>query len=370
MRPVFPPTLKAREAFTRVVKYLQQHGIQDTHQAAQNFLTSLFKISYREYPNYSNHLLTPEQILKLGEYCHRRVQHEPIQYIVGDWDFYGRTFQCRRPILIPRPETENLIERILNSKILEKIPSPKILDVGCGSGVIGLTLAAEIPSAHCTALDIDSQAIELASMNCSQILCQSCLTPPTSSSSSTSVSRCCRYELHHTDLVSFFQQRSSSPAPDPSFSHFSHSSPSPRFGSFDLIVSNPPYIPSTELYSTSSPLQSEVFHYESHVALDGGPGHGLDLIRDILLHSSHSLRPEGTNELWMEVHETHPRLIRESYNRSRRSISESEDAEDVLEGCWDLYDLTDSYEDLFSQPRFVRFKKRNSATDSHMVRLK
>jgi release factor glutamine methyltransferase len=390
VRPVFPSGLLARDAFARVVKYLQQHQIQDTHQSAQNFLTSLFKISYREYPNYSHQILTDEQLEKLGDYCLRRAHHEPIQYIVGDWDFYGRTFLCRQPILIPRPETETLIERILNSKILDSIPSPKILDIGCGSGVIGLTLAAELPHAHCTAIDIDSQAIALASLNCSNILCKNCLSssslspspasaslssPSLASASLSSPSLCCRYHLHHNDLLSFFQQSS----PPPSSQSPSSESPSPESAarSYDLIVSNPPYVPTAELYSTSSPLQREVFHYESHVALDGGPQHGLHLIRDILLHSSASLRPQGTKELWMEVHDTHPQLIQESYEKSKNSRRRSltcdtpspspsasstpwaAEQKDILAGCWESYDLVDSYPDLFSKPRFVRFRKRD-----------
>lgn len=348
---LFPSSgITAQEARGRVVEYFHQHDIDNPHVTAQNLLTHILQISYRDYNQHTSQLLTPQHLDQLTSLCHRRaILREPLQYLVGNWDFYGRTYHCRQPILIPRSETENLIERILNEKILKKIQNPKILDLGCGTGVIGLTLLAEIPTATGTAIDITAEAIHLASLNCTSVLCGECptecskklLLTPTDHSRA-----CCRYRLHHTSLINFFQS--------PEYHSLSHEA-------FDLIVSNPPYIPTDELHSTTSPLQEEVYRYESHVALDGGSKQGLEIVRDILLYSAPSLSPTGTKELWMEVHSSHPQLIQESYERYHRQTHPcpASAQDDILAGCWEYYDFVAQYQDLFQVPRFVRLRKRD-----------
>lgn len=338
-----PITVKS--AHQRVVSYLNHHGIENPSFIAQNFLTSILNIPFSQYSSHTSSLLSPEQVKILQEYCNRRINYEPLQYIIGNWDFYGRLYKCRQPILIPRPETEHLIERILQLNLFSDIRSPKILDIGCGTGVIGLTLLAEMKNASAVSIDVDPQAVQLAMENCLNILCNSCSKKDSLKSSNI----CCRYQSHHVDLQSFFtrtefQQRYSN--------------------TFDLIVSNPPYIPSSELYSSNNPLQREVFQYESHVALNGGEQNGLEIIRDILLYSSPYLSDKGTKELWMEVHMTHPQLIEKSYQQfltSSDSFSthrqEFDSVVDVLRDCWKYYDYIGQYQDLFQYPRFVRFRR-------------
>jgi release factor glutamine methyltransferase len=349
---LFPPSLglfTVQEAKKKMMDYFCQYDhIDNSHLTAQNLLTHVLGIPYRDYHQHSSQLLAPQHLEQLSSLCHRRaVLREPLQYLIGNWDFYGRVYQCRQPILIPRSETENLIERILNEEILTKIKDPKILDIGCGTGVIGLTLLAEIPSATAIAIDIAAEAIDLAALNCSSVICHNCSQKPLSTAnpstdSSPSSQSCCRYQLHHTSLINFFQS--------PVYHSSSHQT-------FDLIVSNPPYIPTDELHSTTSPLQEEVYRYESHVALDGGRQQGLEIIRDILCYSAHSLSPTGTKELWMEVHCSHPPLIQESYERYHRTNPPPQ-AEDPLAVCWKYFDFVAQYEDLFQVPRFVRFRKR------------
>jgi release factor glutamine methyltransferase len=337
----------AQQAKGKMVEFFQHHKIDNCNLTAQNLLTHILDISYRDFHQHSSQLLTPQHLEQLSSLCYRRVfMKEPLQYLIGNWDFYGRVFQCRQPVLIPRSETENLIERILNENILSKIKTPKILDVGCGTGVIGLTLLAELPKAIGTAIDITAEAIELAALNCSSILCQNCSNKPLTFPAATNHSSlvCCRYQLHHTSLLNFFRSHNSS-----------HNT------SFDLIVSNPPYIPSSELHSTTSPLQEEVYRYESHVALDGGSQQGLEIIRDILLSSSSALSPTGTKELWMEVHCSHPQLIQQSYERYQLRGDQNKGSsgdEDFLAECWEFYEFVAQYDDLFQVPRFVRFRKR------------
>ncbi len=106
---------------------------------------------------------------KYRGYLKRRAKHEPYAYIVGKRDFYGRTFFVNKDVLIPRPETELIIETVLSviptgAKRSGGI-SPTILDIGCGSGAIGLTLAAELPKARVICADVSAKALAVAKKN-------------------------------------------------------------------------------------------------------------------------------------------------------------------------------------------------------------
>lgn len=98
---------------------------------------------------------------KLNLAIKRRVEMEPLAYIIGETNFYGRDFIVDNRVLIPRPETENLIDFILSLKLEE----PKLVDIGTGSGIIGLTLACEIFKSEVNMLDISSDCLEVTRMN-------------------------------------------------------------------------------------------------------------------------------------------------------------------------------------------------------------
>ncbi len=93
----------------------------------------------------------------------RRVKREPLAYIRGKSEFYGRTFEVTSEVLIPRPETESLIELVLEAT---KVKKAKVADIGCGSGIIGITLKLERPDWQLDLIDIDKKALELAKKNC------------------------------------------------------------------------------------------------------------------------------------------------------------------------------------------------------------
>ena len=178
----------------------------------------------------------------------QRLQRIPLQYLLGEAPFYGRLFKVDSSVLIPRPETELLCEWALD--ILRDIPSPRVLDLCCGSGCIGLTIRAECPDAAVTLSDISSDALETAASNAFRL--------------SLDVSFC------QSDLFSAFDA-----------------------SSFDLIVSNPPYIPSADC----DRLQAEVMR-EPRLALDGGPD-GCDLYRRIAVSAASVLVSGG--RLLMEL---------------------------------------------------------------------
>jgi len=105
--------------------------------------------------------VSPEEESRFGELWARRTRGEPVQYLLGEWDFFGRTFRVDSRALIPRPETEQLVEEALR----EEIGARRVLDLGCGSGVLAVTLAIEQPRATVVATDISLAALALTREN-------------------------------------------------------------------------------------------------------------------------------------------------------------------------------------------------------------
>ena len=186
--------------------------------------------------------LPPEILTVFSRLAERRLAREPLQYITSEAPFFGRFFYVDSRVLIPRPETE-----LLCSWVLECLPPGadcSVLDLCCGSGCIGLTLAAERPSLRITLSDISSDALQVASRNADRLGI--------------------RAALHQGDLTAGFQK-----------------------DSFDCIVSNPPYIPTAECPD----LQPEVL-CEPVAALDGG-NDGLSFYRRIADEASFILKNNG-----------------------------------------------------------------------------
>jgi release factor glutamine methyltransferase len=251
------------------MRYLQKNTVTSVN-------LRFFRYKYSDFIGSQQKHLSTNQLQLFESYCGRRLQREPVQYILGDWDFFGNTFICRAPTLIPRPETEELIENILQSTKLSDIRKPNILDVGCGSGVIGITLAAQLPEATVTAIDLSSEAVALSVLNVRGILGDAELQ---------------RYKCLHQSFDEFVN----------------HCRKIGEWPEFDLIVSNPPYIPSIQIPG----LQQEILGFEDMRALDGGPD-GMDIIRQLLQRSSDLFRANGKcNEMWLEVDPSHPEQIRD-----------------------------------------------------------
>ena len=178
----------------------------------------------------------PDRFLALIQ---RRARHEPIAYITGTREFYGRAFSVNRDVLIPRPETEGVVEEALRCLANHPLPDerrrPVIVDVGTGSGCLAVTLALEYPSAEIFATDTSASALNVARAN-----------------------------ARHFDVADRIEFRR-----DAFFAGMS--------GPIDLVVSNPPYVRETDRTS----LPPEVASFEPPAALFAGAD-GLDAIRALL----------------------------------------------------------------------------------------
>ena len=193
-----------------------------------------------------------EQLVELEQLIARAELDEPIQYIIGHVDFRGLEILCDRRALIPRPETELLVEAVLKSEIRNRRPL-RMADVGTGTGCIALALLSELPDAEVIALDISSDALMLARANAERLGLSG------------------RFQAIENNLLEGFEA-----------------------ASLDLVVSNPPYI----LTGVCAQLEPCVRCFEPMSALDGG-GDGLDLIRPLATQASQVLKPDGC--LFLEI---------------------------------------------------------------------
>jgi release factor glutamine methyltransferase len=186
----------------------------------------------------------------------RREAREPLAYIVGYREFFSLEFVVREGVLIPRPETETVVEAALD--FLRERPAARVLDLGTGSGAIAIAIAANAPAVRIVALDISKVSLEVAADNARRHRC--------------------------ADRIAFLQGDCFAALEDQA----------PPFNPFDLIVSNPPYIAEPEFAA----LAPEVRDFEPRVALDGGSD-GMDFYRRIAAGVPRWLAPGG--EVILEV---------------------------------------------------------------------
>ncbi|MEJ5223988.1 MAG: peptide chain release factor N(5)-glutamine methyltransferase [Anaerolineales bacterium] len=195
--------------------------------------------------------VTPEHAQAYEDALHRLALGEPLPYILGHWEFFGLDFEVTPDVLIPRPETELLVEKAL--RWLKKHPTRRrAVDVGTGSGCIAVALAAHIPDLSIVATDISPAALDVARRNIHK-----------HGLSERIQTECC-------DLLPLDTRP------------------------LDLIVANLPYIPTDTLRSL------DVYGREPTLALDGGPD-GLDIIRDLMARAPRRLAPGGLMLLELEA---------------------------------------------------------------------
>ncbi|MBD9207733.1 MAG: peptide chain release factor N(5)-glutamine methyltransferase [Clostridiales bacterium] len=185
-----------------------------------------------------------QQVERLAQ---RHLAGEPVAYLIGEWEFYGLPLDISESVLIPRPDTEVLVEQALSR--LQGVSEPRILDLCAGSGCVGLALAKHLPGSRVVLGELDEGAL-----------------------------RICRQNIRRNDLTGRVV----------SLQVNALEKPPAHLGEFDAIVSNPPYIPDGEIAG----LDVSVRDYEPHLALRGGED-GLDFYRAICAQWRTALRADG-----------------------------------------------------------------------------
>jgi release factor glutamine methyltransferase len=239
------------ELIQNTTAFFQRKGVESPRLSIEYLLAeALGKRRLDLYLDYDQGL--PEQILEpLRDKVRRRSEGEPLQHLLGSWEFFGRRFKTDRRALIPRPETERLAELILN-----QIPAPaalgtRLADIGTGAGVLAITLALERPSLEVVATELSTDTLALARENA---------------------------QVHEVDGRIRWLQTDLLAGVDTDF---------------DFMVANLPYIPTEEIAKLSREVQ-----HDPLLALDGG-GDGLDVIRRFVEQAPSRLKPGGS--LYLEI---------------------------------------------------------------------
>jgi release factor glutamine methyltransferase len=238
--------VKLAEVLSGATDYLAARGVESPRLDAERLLARALGVTRMELYTQHDRPLTEAERAAARELVQRRGRREPLAYVLGDWDFRRLTLATDARALVPRPETEVVVERCLS--LLDRVEAPRVVDVGTGSGAIALALKHERPDARVLATDVSRAALELARGNAERNELD--------------------VELLETDLLAGLA------------------------GPFDLVVSNPPYVLADELPD----LEPEVRDWEPRLALvDEGQTKALAAAaRDVL---------DGW--LVLEVHDAH-----------------------------------------------------------------
>lgn len=206
-----------REALRSAAERLELHYVSNSRLTAELLLAHTLSVEREYLYSHDDRTLTEEELQNLEDRLYDRISGVPLQYIVGRQEFYGRYFSVNPSVLIPRPETEYIVEAVLEGA--RPTRPVNILDIGTGSGCLAVTLALELADSKVFAADISFEALQVAKENAARL--------------KASVEFVCM------DVVDAITSK------------------------FDFIVSNPPYVRRDEM----SHLQREVREHEPHVAL-------------------------------------------------------------------------------------------------------
>jgi release factor glutamine methyltransferase len=237
-----------REALRSAAERLELHHVSNNRLTSELLIAHALSVSREYLYSHDDRVLTDDELQKIEDLLYDRIGGVPLQYIVGRQEFWGRYFSVNPSVLIPRPETEYIVETVLEKKGDQT--SQSLLDVGTGSGCIAVTLALEIPGATVFAADISEAAVRVARQNAASL--------------GANVNFVCM------DVLDAISER------------------------FDFIVSNPPYVRRDDI----TRLQREVREHEPHVALFS-PEDELAIYRRLVSGAEQMLNPGGY--LIMEV---------------------------------------------------------------------
>jgi release factor glutamine methyltransferase len=248
-----------REVVQQTHQTLEASDIPDARLEAEVMVMNVMRMFRQDLFSQQETEVSPQQEQQLSEIMARRLQREPLAYILGYREFYGINLLVNSDVLIPRPETESLVEHTLFMALMGMETRELVIaDVGTGTGAIAINLAIHLPAARIYAIDTADPVLDVAAYN---------------------------IRAHNVaDRVTLVQGNLLEPLPEP----------------VDLIVANLPYIP-TERIAT---LQPEI-QWEPAEALDGGPD-GLDLVSALLRQAPDKLKEHGTIILELDPEQVPP----------------------------------------------------------------
>ena len=251
--PASAPSVPVAMTLTSLAEALRRAAVPESRLAAEWLVSEVIGCPRLELPLHASRDLAPGDRERLALLGRRMRRGEPLQYVLGHTDFLGLRMRCDRRALIPRPETEGLVERVIASLGDRKGTPIEAADVGTGSGCIAIALAANLTAARVQALDTSRQALDLAAENVAAHRLEA------------------RMVLREADLLEGVE-----PA------------------SLDLVVSNPPYVTSEEW----TRLPGHIRLHEPAAALEAGVD-GLSVVRRLAPQAAKVLRPGG--QLWLEI---------------------------------------------------------------------
>ncbi|MCZ7555141.1 MAG: peptide chain release factor N(5)-glutamine methyltransferase [Bacteroidia bacterium] len=234
----------------KATEFFNERGVSEAKRSAEHLLAhALGQKRIQLYLRFDQPV-GDEELELFRSFVRRRLANEPVQYIVGTTEFYGMEFELTPDVLIPRPETEHLVEAVVDwVRANAALDNPKLLDIGTGSGCIPIAIAAQLPSCTCTALDVSEAALDIARRNA----------------------------MRHgvEDRINFLR-------------HDMLNGALPDEQRFDIIVSNPPYVAEADI----AELQPEIRLHEPMLAITDN-GDGLTFYRRIAGGASTLLTPGG-----------------------------------------------------------------------------
>ena len=288
------PVLSIAQATLEATQVLRRAGVPEARREAASLLAHVIGRDRTYIITHAERPLSPADVRRFGEYVERRATGEPLQYITGHQEFFNLDFEVTPDVLIPRPETELLVERALDLLGTANMPQ-LICDVGTGSGCISITILHERPRVRAVGLDISEPALGVAARNATRHGVRE------------------RLALVASDCFAALDERARAP--------------------FTMIVSNPPYVAAAAF----AELQREVREHEPRIALTPGGLDGLDVIRRLLIDAPRFLDSGG--HLLMEIgFDQHAAII------------EMIDTE-----VWQLLDI---HKDLQGIPRTIVLRKK------------
>ena len=249
------------ELIKTTTDYFVAKKVDEPRISAELLLGHVLSKSRLELYLHHNRPVYQDELDRFRAFCRQRIEGRPVQYIIGEQFFYGMQFMVDERVLVPRPETELLVEHALESLGMTGrggSREAKVLDIGTGSGCIAVTMATLCPELKVTALDCSMDALVVARLNAAKYGVES------------------RIAFVFADMFEEF---------------FAAKLPG---SSYDLIISNPPYIPALEWET----LQREVKQYEPKIALT--TLHGIECYQAIAAQATKILVPGGT--LCFELH--------------------------------------------------------------------